>query len=339
MNPYQIAAWRNRTLSLFTVTAYVTLTHTLIDDPLWRSKISYAVVITLGYGHLIGGAFFAGGHTKSKFDQIINQISKRPNRFGKWLRKLPLQTQQRLGLFSFTALAGLLYLIYISLLSEKPFIALPLLAISTWHSVENDFSLEATYRGHLRTPTFSWQFDPQLISFGWTACLLGWAAHSLMDPLSEEGPLSLSLRVMVALSGAVFILRYSDATSQWIGIALIAASSLSPNWILLQGSLKFSDLFVISVLYHLVSWGILSAERCLRKNGPPQMGQKLALVHLVPLGLLIGSLASPEPWGTELRSSFLSPVAYLFWSVIHVFQTLWLRTGQRKITQKAPRTL
>lgn len=317
------AAWRNRTLSLTVVAGYLAVSHALIEDPLRRADFHYGAVISLGYGHLVGAAFFARHRLAHGLAGATNHIFRRA---GGRLGLLSPGSRNALGwLWILTGLI-LLYAAYAVLLTWSIGLALPLLAISTWHSVENDLALESIYASRLRTAPLPRSPEIHLAALGVTAGLLAWAGAALLDPhTTAEAPATLALRTLAALCGALLVLRAQGTGPEWAGLGLIGVSAVAPHWILAGGRVGFADLFTASVLYHLVSWGLLSLERCRRFDAPEHMVRDLAVVHLLPVALLASTFAWPEAWGQSLRASFFSPFVYLFWSVVHVLQTAWLR--------------
>jgi len=92
-------------------------------DPAHRAAASYALVVTLGYGHLLG--------------------SLQPRqRLARWT---PAGVSQRLfGCFLATSVASCLAL-YASALARLPWLGAPLLVVAVWHSVENDAALQEAY--------------------------------------------------------------------------------------------------------------------------------------------------------------------------------------------------
>jgi len=317
-------AWRNRILSLTTVVSYLTLAHVLIADPLRRADFHYGLVITLGYGHLLGAAFFA----RKRFGHRLTEaMSFTPAALGAWLGLLSPGSQKTLGWLCLLAGVLVLYAGYTLLLNWSVAFALPMLAVSTWHSVENDLALESTYRSRLRPGPLPRSPEIHLATLGITAGLLAWAGASLFDPpTTAEARTTLAFRGLAAFCGSILVFRGRGAGPEWAGLLLIGASAIAPRWILTGQGGGFADLFTASVLYHLVSWGLLSLERCRRIDAPPHMGRDLAAIHLVPVALLVSTFAWPEASGQALRASFSSPFVYLFWSVAHVLQTAWLRT-------------
>lgn len=314
-------AWRNRLLSATTVLIYMMLTQLLIADPIGRADFHYGTVITLGYGHLLGAAFFG----RERLLGALTQAAKRmTGKREEWLEHLSPDALSRLVWLCLLILLLLIYAGYSFLLSWGAGLALAMLAISTWHSVENDLALESTYGSQLRLGALSISPARHLSAVGITAVLLAWGSAAVFEHSAAAWAVY-ALRATATLCGAFMVLRAKGSRSEWKGLFLIGASALSPHWILGRGEVGLSDLFTTSVLYHLVSWGWLSIERCRRSDTRPRMARDLVVIHLIPLFLLAGTFAWPEAWGQSLRDSFLSPFVYLFWSAGHVLQTAWLR--------------
>ena len=93
--------------------------------------------------------------------------------------------------------------------------------------------------------------------------------------------------------------------------------------------LGFAELFAAPILYHLVSWIMLSLDRvrdlAAEDSGLAQRrAAQLVLVHALPLALcaaaflVVGAAGSPQ-------QALLHPGIFLFWAGTHVVQTAWVR--------------
>ncbi len=87
-----------------------------VPEPVERGMAIYLLVVSLGYGHLIGGALFARRSERPRGSRIASG-----------------------GLVAATLLSG--FGVYIAAVAAAPVLALPLLALSIWHAVENDLAL------------------------------------------------------------------------------------------------------------------------------------------------------------------------------------------------------
>lgn len=316
-------AWRNRVVSLGIVGLYLGLVHVLVDDSLLRAKINYGVVITLGYGHLVGAAYFARKRLAKKLVGPTRYLVAHTGRAGVRLARSSPSTQHFTWFLIFMGAMGLAYAGYLALLTQSPGFWLPMLAISIWHSVENSQSLEGAYRSQLQMPALARDPETHLIALGGSVCVLGWAII-LVQP--KFATVTLTMQILTLSCGAFLLIsRQERPGTQWLGLALIAAGSLPPHWFSTKGGVEFADLFTASILYHLINWGVLSIEKSLRSDAPVHMKRDMAVIHLLPLGILLSTYAWPTSWGSSLRADFFAPATYLFWSVIHVLQTAWLR--------------
>jgi hypothetical protein len=316
-------AWRNRILSLAIVGLYIGLVHVLVDDPLLRARINYGVVITLGYGHLVGAAYFARKRLLKKLVRPTRYVVAHTGRAGVRLARSSQTTQHFAWFLFFMVASGLAYAGYSALLTRSPGFWLPMLAISIWHTVENSQGLEGAYRSQLQMPALTRDPKSHLIALGGSVCLLGWAII-LLQPKFETA--TLTMRILTLSCGAFLLIdRQERPATKWAGLALIAAGSLPPHWFFTSGEVEFSDLFTVSILYHLISWGTLSIEKSRRSDAPIHMKRDMAVIHLLPLGILLSTYAWPASLGSSLRADFFAPATYLFWSVVHVLQTAWLR--------------
>lgn len=93
--------------------------------------------------------------------------------------------------------------------------------------------------------------------------------------------------------------------------------------------LSFAELFAAPILYHLISWLVLSLDR-VRDLAAVDSGlaqrrtARLVLVHAIPLALCAVAFWSGGAEGTA-REALLHPGMYLFWAGTHVVQTAWVR--------------
>jgi cytochrome bd-type quinol oxidase subunit 2 len=91
----------------------------------------------------------------------------------------------------------------------------------------------------------------------------------------------------------------------------------------------FAEFFAAPILYHLVSWIVLSLDRvrdlAAEDSGLAQRrAAQLVLVHAVPLALCAAAFLVVGAAGS-LQQALLHPGIYLFWSGTHVVQTAWVR--------------
>jgi hypothetical protein len=123
-------ARRNRVVSFGAAGAVVAAARALVPDDASRAALLYGVVISLGYGHLLGGAWAARDRWRAR------------------LRRGAART----AALAFVGLSlATLFALHLELLARAPSAAvLPLLAISAWHGAENDAALARAYRSGLR---------------------------------------------------------------------------------------------------------------------------------------------------------------------------------------------
>jgi hypothetical protein len=250
------AAWRARILTASLVGGFVAATHALWPEPRLRAERQYLLVITLGYGHLIGAASLARRR----------RVRARPAG--------PSRLLVRVAVF----VGALdLFALYAWLSIRSAAFLLALLAASLWHIVENDLALARAYRGSL--------------ALGALPLSLG---HSLA---------ALALTALLGVAGAM-ALRPGD----------------SP--------IDFGDLFSAVTLYHLIEFLVLFAARARAlgdRAARRRLGIRLASVHLPPAALCAMLLWAHAPGLAALRTAIFSPAIYLFWSLLHVAQTMAAR--------------
>ena len=283
-----------------------------------RAGLQYAVVVTLGYGHLLGGA--------------LPEIRKLAS-----TRRGPGPLSAARPLAALAAL-GAVYAGYLAATSAWPVLILLLFAISALHTVENDLALGDAYAGNLRLAPVSARGSTALTVTGFTALVLALATACLVGeapgPVAGRGPLPglpdaadaiLCSRGVAAMAGSLLMAGPRAWRAESPGLALVVGSAAEPGWVCAATGLAFSDLFSVLTLYHLASWWILSGEKAQRPGARRGAGREVLSVHAIPLLVLGVGLVMGDGAGAALRSAFFAPAAYLFWSAAHVFQTAWVR--------------
>jgi hypothetical protein len=292
-------AGRNRATSAAAVAAYLLAARVAAPGEAERAALHYAVVATLGYGHLVGAL------------RPVPAGSGAPRALGAACRLLAVANAVLLG-----ALA----------IERCPSLVLVLLGVSLWHAVENDLALADAYdRGHRPGP-LPRSLDAQLACAGATLLGVGLARASLspaqLGPLLEASALAAAgpslLGAAAAAAGVALLVR---GRRRAFAAALSAAGAA-----LAFGrppSLEFAELFAASTLHHLVSWGVLLADR--RRAAPPAkarlLGRRLLLAHGIPAALLLALQLAPFAAAASLAALLLSPPLYLLLSSLHVAQT------------------
>jgi len=304
----------------------------VFSDPAERTPWIYRTVLTLGYGHLVGGALLGRRGIAGRWGARIA---------GSPLGALPPRLGAGLAAGLGCAAVAFLYSGYTAALDAWPIAAGVLLAIATWHSAENDLALPLAYRNGLRLPPVSSDADTQAAALGITALVLGLAAAALAaDPvgghgLAAAGPDAfagivpgmridealLAARCAAALAGCFLLRGRSAYPRERLGLGLVFASAVDPAWLCAQTALAFADVFALSTLYHLASWWVLSAERSRVPRSSPNLTAEVAAVHALPALMLGAAWVLPTEHGARLAASLLSPAPYLFWSLGHVIQT------------------
>ncbi len=355
------SAPRNRWLSLALASGLWATGVLLFPDPQQRAPWLYGLVLTLGYGHLLGAALGAS-----------ERLTHRLTAGMRWmpLHALPPAGRAAVGIGVGCGAAAVLYLAYASALGYWPWLAGVLLAIATWHSVENDSALPRTYRNGFRLPPLSGEADTHATTLGITALVLALATAALAsEPTQTPGgrvsgaeafagispgmaveDALIGLRAVAALAGA-FLLRARDGErSEWLGLGLIGASALDPAWLCATAHLAFADVFALSTLYHLASWWILTLDKSRLPTRAPGQGKDIekgivkdvvkdvVAVHALPAARWAATWLLPGELAAETRRSFFSPAAYLFWSVVHAVHTVGSRRRGQPLSRDNPRT-
>ena len=301
-------AWRHRAISASLVAAAVIGLRATLPDPSERGRAAYLLVLTLGYGHLLGAAWFGGGrrHSVGLLDTAIRMT----------------------GLLSIFAL-------YARVLPAAPELVYPLLAIATWHTCENDVALERSYRlclradGPGRRPAgLPRELDSHLVALGFTLLVLA-VGQATLTPGELGGPRLAELfhpsdnrtaRALAAICGVLLCARRRRGPS---GLLLATAAAFTPSDLTHPPrELPFADYFAATTLYHLVSWLVFTADRARRQRGSDSRARARALcaIHAAPAAITLVLLALGDR-GVTARGLVFSPGIYLFWSVAHAFAT------------------
>jgi hypothetical protein len=120
--------WQNRVVSSLGVLCFVGVLREIAPDPARRAVWLYLVALPIGYGHLIGGLWFARRRLAGLVPQGVSR-----------------------GLFAAFALVSVanLFAAYTWALhspAAAPLVLVPMLLFSAWHIVENDLALGRSYR-------------------------------------------------------------------------------------------------------------------------------------------------------------------------------------------------
>jgi hypothetical protein len=324
-------AWRNRGASLSLVAAFVLGTHGWVADAMAREQLQYVCVITLGYGHLLGGWVFARARLEA-----LRPPGVSPLLFGALL----------------AVSAASLLALYGEALARAPILLIPVLAVTTWHTIENDLALARAYGERLALGPVTRDRDYHLIALGVTGLVVA-ATLATMDPaalafaiggtpLDATG--NLAPRIAVGLGGAWLVLGGSRPAHRVAG-ALLCAGAIALPADLRGTGIGFGEIFSIAVLHHLIGFLLLFADRARLalasgdRDAARSVGLRLALVH-APFALVTAALLLlPLPALYGLRTWFFSPALYLFWSLLHVAQTLAVRGLERASRPAAPASL
>jgi hypothetical protein len=311
------AALRNRLISGAIVGAYTILAALLVPDAERRASVHYAVVITLGYGHLVGALAGARGRLMA---------AARPRTSAARGRRLVARVLAwTIVLAAFAA--------FTTLAASSRALVLALLALSTWHVAENDLALEETYARGGRVAPLRWRPDEQIAALGLTALVLAAAAaplSALPPSAAIPSPDTLPprstgiLRGLAVLAGVALLLRETSGRSESIGLALVGAGVLLPGAFADGHGPAFADVFALATGYHLASFIVLTWDR--GRSAGPGAGRLLLATHALPVALALFCLGWPASGSAWLRDALFAPAPYLFWSVAHVLHTGALRT-------------
>jgi len=310
------AAWRNRGTSTGLVAAFLLATRGMLPEPDARAFWQYLFTITLGYGHLIGALVFGSARHTAAGDGA-----------GAGALRRAFAVTSTLTLFA----------AYTWALNQVELLFIPLLALSVWHTVENDLGLARAYQAGLRLGPLPRSLPHHLLSLATSALLILaagmtplWLPYTERIQASWPGQLGVGgLRLFCVVCGAVLIARGPRLPG---ALLVLGGLALSAG---IGAHVTFADLFVAVTLYHLVSWLVFFADRAgrLSRGGRPAearaLWRRIGWVHLPPALLCVALLLPAAEGLAALRFALFSPAIYLFWSVLHVAQTAWSRGVER----------
>lgn len=287
-------AWRNRALSALVVAASLGGSRLAIADPVRRAACEQSVIVALGFAHLLAAWAFSR----------VRDGAGAPRPGPGWLAT-PLLGSASLGLFA------AFWLVFGPALQGETRFLLPFVVANVWHVVENDLALARAYGRRARLAPLGSSGAGNALALALSACLLCVAMAS--DPHAGAwGP----------LRGGLF-----DGLPA-VPFEGIAGLGLDPT-------LLFAGL----TLYHLISWLVFFSDRVhgrIPGAAPRDVARArrlLASTHAPVLLLAAWLLSRPEgPWKSA-GILFFSWASYLFWSTLHVFQTILAR---RRASSRVP---
>jgi hypothetical protein len=301
---------RYRAAAAGVVAACLGALRALFPDASQREEMQYLLVLPVGYGHLLGAL-----------------VSSRRR-----LSHFALQDERALfavfvGTSVLTAFAAYAWALGVL----GPVFLLPLFAVFTWHTLENDLALGRSCAAGRIGPL---PRDPEhhLLAGGGAALLLLAAVTADRGRGYAEsfaaGTHSLGiagLRITCVAAGGALFLRRPRAPRGWLGAGLAVAGGVLENrWMTL------ADVVAAATLHHVVGWLLFSVDRvrALWREGPAEarrLAARLVWVHAVPLCACLGLYASSADALAPLRFAVAAPSIYLFWSACHVLQTTLAR--------------
>ncbi len=128
--------------------AFLAATHAAWREPEPRASAQYALVITLGYGHLIGAALPA------------------------WRR---IAARGALGMAAWGVAVATAFALYTKAVAAWPPLALGLVALSVWHICENDVALARALRAGGALSPIAFRHALPLAGAALVLALAGWA--------------------------------------------------------------------------------------------------------------------------------------------------------------------
>jgi hypothetical protein len=146
---------RPRLVAALAVAVFLALTHAVFPDGAMRAPAQYALVITLGYGHLIGAAWPAFRRTAARG---------------------ALACAWRL------CAAATAFALYAAAVAAWPPLVLGLVALSVWHIAENDAAMAHVLRAGGALRRLSPGTAGHALPLGAAGLVLAFAGWALPDP-------------------------------------------------------------------------------------------------------------------------------------------------------------
>lgn len=303
-----VTRYRARTAAV--VVGFLAISAMLWPDADERAVAQYRLVIALGYGHLIGAAVFSLPRMR-----VLVPRGVPPSWF-----------------WSFVIVSvAVAFAVYGSIARQHPAVVLAMLAISTWHVVENDRAIaHALARGGTPGPLAHLAAAP-LEAVGITLLVII-AFQSLLpgDAASWAGGDAglQALRATTLGAGALLLLRGRVAT----GASIVIGSIVVPDLVRRFAWLGYADVFTAATLYHLVGWLVVLRDRA-RSSAPEiasRQRSRIWALHAAPMLVCAISFVTNGAWAVAARDVLFAPAIYLFWSVLHVVQTAAVRGLERR---------
>jgi hypothetical protein len=308
-------AWRNRLVTAGLVVGCLGGFTLAWPDRDAREQALYLLVISVGYGHLIGAVVFGRRRLAA-------------------LR--PRSVASPLFWSLVVATTANVFVLYAWIGRSTSVLFVPLLAVSVWHIAENDLGLARAYRHGLRLGPVGRGLTERVSALGITALVVALAlatlspddTQALLAGTGLERAGNLAYRVGAATCGfLIFFSTRGAGSTRVLGAVVVATAAVIPDTIPLTSGVGFSDVFSAVTLYHLVSWLVFSADRARAEGGQQAASTvgRLFAVHVPPVAVCGGLLWWPDPGAVLLQKALFSPAIYLFWSVLHVVQTALAR--------------
>jgi len=237
-----------------------------------------------------------------------------------------------------SGIAGLLLvqslLIYSFAIHASPGFALPLMLLSTWHSIENDRRLPDLYAaqksdaapvGGVVARDAGWLLAAFAVFYrAGAAEALGW--HAAWSPRPAFVCLALS-----ALSAAAMAWAYRRGSlSSGEGISWLAVIGAG---CLFGGHFRFAELFGLVTLYHVNSWALYLASRRFREGS---LRAAVSSGSGYAFALAVMCLLRSSPAFDGFRHLMLSPGLYLLFASLHVVHTTFARDRSRAVSLDHP---
>ncbi len=296
----------NRQATLVCVAAYIAACRICLPDPVARAEWHFVLVLTFGYGHLLGAA-------------VSRRAAPGAGRLG-----LPAAAMVIVA-------AGAMPFAYASLVAAVPSLLLALLGVSLWHTVENDAAFRSWYRRDFRAARVGSSaarhaeiIAATLLVMALATSMLDASAGARLSPDATNAAVAFALRLATLGLGSVLARRRQRRARRRAAL-LVALSIALPAGPAAAIGFEFADVFAATTLYHLVSWSIALLHRIRAGAGRTALAARVALCHALPACISLAACLAPQSIAEPVSAVLFSPGLYLYYSLLHIVQTLWAR--------------
>jgi hypothetical protein len=304
--------WRARVLAVACAGGLLAATRCLWTDP-DRSSAAFTLLTGLvAYGHISGALLFSRKKVVARVPVGISPVGA--------------------ALFGAVSVATAFALFSVAVQQQAAFMALT--GLTMWHIVENEAALQDAYRKQLRLSPLPRSADRHAMIVGFTL-VVTWALAAALAPGEVFGG-SPSRSVAPAVGWwalriglgacALWLMRSLRERRRFaIGALFVVFAVAGPTD--LSSVVPFAGLYAFVSMYHYAVWFFFLLDQGASMGAPAggrgRVGLRVVGVHVTWLVLVPVLFVVPQL--QLVRGRIAAPGIFLFWSLIHVAHTAWLR--------------